>query len=511
MTMTTVPTYIGQRKQPRQPRLRSGFTITELLIAVVLLIIIMLVAYRIFSTSSQVVRIGEGMAGINQELAAVERLIREDFSRLSQDGFFAIRCVAVPNDIRGEPLLDPALPPSEVVRCDQMVFFTTGFDAIQTWPRGSTFAEFQHRKPRSAVARVYYGHGFQIRGLNPPLYAAADSGAQVLPGVEPWFGGSTNLMNAAGDAVASFVAPVPATEWTLARQSILMIDDGGNQDVAFFDFDTSLVMYSDSSAFNGAIVNSIRDVTAQQMNGVRQDIRFNSGGTWAEQRNRILGAYLFYPRSERTSPTVAPGSAGMTLREAQATTLPTLSVACSSFIIEWTYENETGQVTNADGTTYQGVVVDPQWPQPWFGLPDYAFAGDGTVSQTPRQVMMLGDGVDMVPGEFPFRLPLPPAATILPDVIEQANLLTWNGRPMAVYEAVFGFNPDAPLVHPDTGQPDAYVGVPPATVADALDVAGFTPYTPWPSAVRITMTLHDRLGRIEDGREIQFVIELPKR
>ncbi len=49
----------------------------------------------------------------------------------------------------------------------------------------------------------------------------------------------------------------------------------------------------------------------------------------------------------------------------------------------------------------------------------------------------------------------------------------------------------------------------------ALDLDG-TPnvdlgYTPWPSAIRITMTVHDTDTRLESGRELQFVIELPAR
>ena len=34
-------------------------------------------------------------------------------------------------------------------------------------------------------------------------------------------------------------------------------------------------------------------------------------------------------------------------------------------------------------------------------------------------------------------------------------------------------------------------------------------YTPWPTSIRITMTLHDPDLRLERGREVQFVINLP--
>ena len=35
-------------------------------------------------------------------------------------------------------------------------------------------------------------------------------------------------------------------------------------------------------------------------------------------------------------------------------------------------------------------------------------------------------------------------------------------------------------------------------------------YTPWPAAIRVTMVLHDPAVNLESGKEIQFVVELPK-
>ncbi len=66
----------------------------------------------------------------------------------------------------------------------------------------------------------------------------------------------------------------------------------------------------------------------------------------------------------------------------------------------------------------------------------------------------------------------------------------------AVYEAIFGYNQNLPLdVH----------GAP--WINSSVTVA----YTPWPTAIRITMTLHDADNRLEIGRVIQFVIDLPRR
>jgi hypothetical protein len=38
-----------------------------------------------------------------------------------------------------------------------------------------------------------------------------------------------------------------------------------------------------------------------------------------------------------------------------------------------------------------------------------------------------------------------------------------------------------------------------------------TDYTPWPTAIRLTLQLHDTENRIEQGRTLQLVIELPRR
>jgi hypothetical protein len=56
---------------------------------------------------------------------------------------------------------------------------------------------------------------------------------------------------------------------------------------------------------------------------------------------------------------------------------------------------------------------------------------------------------------------------------------------------VFGFNQTDPSV-------------------TAFSAGNRGPYTPLPSALRITVRLHDPLGRIEGGRDFQFIVELPR-
>jgi hypothetical protein len=77
------------------------------------------------------------------------------------------------------------------------------------------------------------------------------------------------------------------------------------------------------------------------------------------------------------------------------------------------------------------------------------------------------------------------------------------------YTSVFGFNGTEPTFrvrsnqNPVTGAVAA--GQPTEWIVPRLD------YTPRPSALRITMTLHDPDRRIDGGREFTFVIDLPER
>ncbi len=200
------------------------------------------------------------------------------------------------------------------------------------------------------------------------------------------------------------------------------------------------------------------------------------------------------PRAERVAPSM--------LRIDHALTSHVLASACSSFTVDWTYENGVGDVLRSslpagtlppppiepgwDGTfgtqddvMYRGVRITTA-EQPWFGLDRYELRGVGSFHDYASR-----------PGE-----PRPQTIVhIEPDgfeVLEPGGVTDPVG-----YWAFFGYNQDSPL-DPTTGQP---------WVVPATDVA----FTPLPSAIRITMVLHDSRTKLEHGRVVQFVIDLPKR
>jgi hypothetical protein len=217
---------------------------------------------------------------------------------------------------------------------------------------------------------------------------------------------------------------------------------------------------------------------------------------------------VYWPRAERKAPSMH--------RVDQALTTPVIAEGCSSFIVDWTYEGSDSQHVDGNGNIKGGVgevldevgnVVDPTpaapnsgdeltgviissgGEQPWFGIaPD--LDTDGVV--------------DVDRGVFPYATlpttgtgPFRAASTILPlgvfpNNIELQTVTPTPTNPVQNYWALFGYNQDRPLN--DDGLVDPIMG-----------------YTPWPSAIRITMVLHDPQGKLESGREFQFIIDLPKR
>ncbi len=83
------------------------------------------------------------------------------------------------------------------------------------------------------------------------------------------------------------------------------------------------------------------------------------------------------------------------------------------------------------------------------------------------------------------------------------------GERVREYWAIFGPNRRWPLLE---GRDQITGGGDPANQGSDPDGTDDPDpsYTPWPAAIRITMVLHDPAVNLENGKEIQFVVELPK-
>ena len=158
---------------------QRGFTLTEILVAIGVLLAIVLVTGRIFKVMTDVASASTSTTAIMQDAAAIERQIRHDISMLSREGFLTIHGVAVRNDINLDawdgggglpepPLLDPTQSADAFLRCDQIVFFKEAVDSSQAKNEASTYTPFPSAQSLSSM--ITYGHGIQLpelRGYTP--------------------------------------------------------------------------------------------------------------------------------------------------------------------------------------------------------------------------------------------------------------------------------------------------------------------------------------------------------
>ncbi len=502
---------------PRRRR-RLAFTLTELLIAIAILVVVIIATGNIFATVSKVTAAAQSNADVLAEAAAIEKRFRADIERISREGVLAIRNVAVKNDINVPlaSLLDPNLPADAVIRCDQLVFFTNGAQNIQTFnfegPGGTNV------RPQGAAAKVLYSHAVQVKSLGSvdPYNGLFDDGTPLQPwtvNLSPSNGLDMSNYNHNIAAYSGFDTPMgvvvqgAANEWVLVRQGIAMSDDGGNPTILLNEAKAAPSLWESLGGFpipNRTLTNGRLDAAASSLSDLRSVIQTDwsssSKPTWPWLVNNgalcqrdlisrlVLGRHAFGSSTPPISSPIYPRAARIAEsmdRADQAQTLSVLSSACSSFIVDWTYDNGDGVVNyvNKDGYTktvgnYAGMQHLPWVEHPWFGMTDDAravaplatpFTGPDLRAYNwgsfnganPRNIEGLTDNTTKLP-EF--------------QVIGQSDV--------RMYEAIFGYNQSDP----------------------SRD--GFTP---WPSALRITMTLHDPKTRLERGRTFQFVIRLPKR
>ena len=357
---------------------RRGFTLTELMAAVLILVVVISAVGQIFGSFTRAASLGEANASVIQQAVAIERRMRDDLAGLTRAGPMAIRCVEVRNDINrllpsgsggnpNAPLLDPGLAADARLRLDQLVFFTTTRQATTRFAGSYDLSdgEDSYGNHQSMLGRVYYGHGVQMPN---------DPGAIVSPVLA---GGTTadrlsydpvgfdwgNLMpwsyDAApgdldirrwpeGTAVGTKIdgSQPGAGGWVLARQAVMCADDFGRSNFysVFWNENGALDPHLNNSAplWNSAALWSGRvDICAESpeelreywlANGVSSAFHRLMGGTGGGAMAALT--QLRYPRVERTAPTGDD--------EDQMLSASALSPNCLSFEIDWTWADETG-------------------------------------------------------------------------------------------------------------------------------------------------------------------------
>jgi hypothetical protein len=233
----------------------------ELLVSLSVLLVVIIATARIFCTTSKVAAIGEASADLQATATAVEKVIRGDIERIARDGVLAIQCVAVRNDVNRSttypqaPLLDTTRAVTDFVRCDQLVFFGRGRESSQVYlgTRGGSRSDAKYvvnMFPSGTLAitpeftsqefMVRIGHGVQFPTLlldsnNPTLRPDADFFDTVAKGNPPvpWMWSPTPVMSSsyfdgAANTLKYMAGQPEARQWTLARQIVLLADDGIN-------------------------------------------------------------------------------------------------------------------------------------------------------------------------------------------------------------------------------------------------------------------------------------------
>lgn len=508
--------------------MRRAFTMVELMVAVSLLIVVIAATSRIFSTASRVASLGEANTNVLQETAAIERQIRGDIARLDTDGVFVIQCVAIGNNVNqvanpAAPLLDPSRAPTAIIRADQLVFFTKGTQDSARF-LGAQELGAVGGLARSAVSRVIYGHGVQLPDLIPvggqrpdpigfddgPLVPWSFDGLSDGPSLDYqyWIGGGTGRTNG---------TQPEARDWTLARQAVLLADDGNiktlfqsdatygpNSAVSLFHQSNLYAAVGDAALFpNADILNSRVDVAASNLDDIRRILAPVNNPNW---RTRIINGFFGpfsgygqlggYVRSEKRAPSMD--------RQDVMLTTPTLASNCSGFMVDWTWANGVGATvvpTTPVASYLPGFTLSGLFPMPWFGFPDPLIPnlderrGVTTLTDYQRDYVAGGNSLFVHVPIVPLSIEGAFGSGVAP-----VSRPFGTGVPISVYTAVFGFNGDKAYFQSfatSTSQ-----GAPFVTRAD---------FTPWPTAIRVTMTLNDPDKRLEQGRTVQLVIELPQR
>ena len=527
---------------------KKGFTLLELMVAVVVLLAIMISVGRIFSTTSDISASGRAISETLQQGVAVEQQLREDIANMSREGFFAIRSVAVANNVKGEfLLLDDSLPAEELVRFDQLVFFS---DGIATPMLNTVSTDFAGQ---GLASMIYYGHGVrfpQLEGQGDGVNNVDESDNPILVNnptgiVTPWYEGVvevetrkyTDSQAERFDIVANgFYANASQglpSDWTLCRQAIILGDDDqqdpdASQKTVYMGKGVSshTIFPWDPRVHLNNLYPHVQhgrvDIAATQLDDIRQSVlqEVEAGNdpnrVWRDNalnidQQELIASLFYWPRVEPYPPTP--------IRYDQALMLSALAEGCVSFKIEWTYDEGVGEATDANHTWFTGYDYDAALTQPWFGdawvSSDLSGPGESfeiTFDSLSRFTELANAG----------DIPHVPAWSVDPYLIEPyfvegegsfvAPVPTLQGSSNKIeeYWAIFGYNASDPFFENDLDfLNDSATGDTP--MDDGLSAGDPTwRYTPWPSALRVTMRLLDRDNRLGSGWTYQFVVDLPE-
>ena len=209
-----------------------AFTIIEMMVTIGILVVVAAGVATIFASVGDVVSKGRKLSQLNQFAARIERVMRDDFDRMTRDGFLVIvnKNANFGNDVklyRGQQSnpdrnLFGGFSGNEgqIRRNDEIMFFARG--DYQTSRR----AIAPSMVASSSEAAIYYGLGQMRR----PDLVNFNSNTNFFFNPQPWDNNFDNTLDTrVGVETLGFVNPNEfARDWSLLRQVTLLVNPVGH-------------------------------------------------------------------------------------------------------------------------------------------------------------------------------------------------------------------------------------------------------------------------------------------
>jgi len=228
-----------------------AFTISELIVAIAITLVMILAIGRIFTITQTTISLGEASAELSQAGRTLERLLQKDLDSITRDGFLVIRNERLGAEVNGNvnrrlvylnkdmEQLDAEsgspVPENDlgIVRLDQLIFIGSGQYSTYQFRESGISDGTIARNDTSANARISWGHLLRTPDLYNPTGDPFPPGDPLgSPEIKDGFGPNGYRAFFADDASSDAdTVNKYAQDWILGRQAALLLPrDLVNQD-----------------------------------------------------------------------------------------------------------------------------------------------------------------------------------------------------------------------------------------------------------------------------------------